>query len=445
MLLNISSTLDISGQATFTLVNALTHYPLAIDPSLAYFPLRAAPPSSFNGTPTVLEFQFRQSDYAGEYNVCAAFSGLSYCLDVFGNDKYIPHLSAWGEHSGQYWKVNVTRQGLEMSNEWSGSDYFLDVLPTTYQGQMTNGGGSGQLWFLNQTATNATLPPFAPDSSSLANKKPYGLTTGGIIGVSLAGGFIISSILLGILAFLYRRRRKRQRRLREIDTAAAAKAEYSAASSPPDSHHYHVPPAQAEVAELHSPTNPTTPPSQQHQQTTLYELAAASVDDLRRPETPDPASPPPQLDDKGIYSAMASWPGSPSTIDDSPVTRGRNARWEEVVMVENGELVSVEDARRYLDANGHFRVGGGESSAAGGGAAARFCSSAAAAAGVPPHATSSNGYNHVPSELDAGPPGYAEWVISGAVPGSGQVHEAGGREILVARNERRRSRARISR
>ena len=71
---------------------------------------------------------------------------MLYCLDVYGDQKYTPHLARPGDYSGQQWSVVTFETGFKLSNEYTGSGWFLDVYADTKVAHMTQGDYQGQYW-----------------------------------------------------------------------------------------------------------------------------------------------------------------------------------------------------------------------------------------------------------------------------------------------------------
>ncbi|KAK3623570.1 hypothetical protein LTR56_021533 [Elasticomyces elasticus] len=66
-------------------------------------------------------WQFRPSKIIpGTYNICCMWLGTSMALDVYGNDKTLPHLAVTGAFSGQQWHVESLAGGYStLTNEYS--------------------------------------------------------------------------------------------------------------------------------------------------------------------------------------------------------------------------------------------------------------------------------------------------------------------------------------
>lgn len=123
-----------------SLYNEFSKTYLAIDPTTQGYGLRALTP---NDTP--LSFTF--SSIPGNFiKICTTVSGNPYCLDVWGDKKYIPHLADPGNYIGQQWFVTSSSSGSKFSNNYTGVGYFLDVYSDTKQTFMSNGDYSGQYW-----------------------------------------------------------------------------------------------------------------------------------------------------------------------------------------------------------------------------------------------------------------------------------------------------------
>ncbi|KAF4306929.1 Ricin B-related lectin [Botryosphaeria dothidea] len=394
MFVNISSLTDISSTATYKLVNSWSLWPLAIDPTQPDFQLRAQ-----SNNDTALEFQFRSSDQPAKYNLCAAAAGKTFCLDVYNDPKDVPHLTPWGYYSGQYWSVEPSGGSVKLSNDWTGTGWWLDVYQGSLAAHMSQGNDyAGQYWMLDRVAENVTLPPDAPDvgtTTTLPAKDPnsggsHGLSTPAIIGISLGGGIFSAAFLLAVLALMFRRRRRRQKTMREQNAAYAAGAPPGGDNRDqlvrtPNSRTGLDPSTMTTVLTSSSmPGNgPTTPqqvlfngmppelespmtthhgPNQQNgsgsyfpnaQQRSIYELATNHEDSILPAPKPSYTSLRNKYNsdekDPALFNSMntttstavtSSFPESPasSTMTASRGTNRNNARWEEVVPDGNGEI-----------------------------------------------------------------------------------------------------------
>lgn len=65
----------------------------------------------------------------GSYALCTMFLGAGMQLDVYGNDKALPHLAPAGNYSGQYWQIKPWGNGtFYLSNAYSGPELYLDTM-----------------------------------------------------------------------------------------------------------------------------------------------------------------------------------------------------------------------------------------------------------------------------------------------------------------------------
>lgn len=392
MFVNISTVADISSTATYKLISSWSLWPLAVDPTQPDLQLRA---QSNNDTP--LEFQFRQSDESGKFNLCSAVGGSTYCLDVFNEPKDLPHLTPWGYYSGQYWSVQPSGGSVKLSNDWTGPGWFLDVYQGSLAAHLSQGQDyAGQYWMLDRVAENVTLPPDAPDIGTTTTLAPSDapksggdqLSTPAIIGISLGGGIFSAAFLLAVLALMFRRRRRRLKGIRQQDATIAAgecptnnrdhftrtpdsrtgldpssnlTPVAGGPTSPQQAHFNGLPPElespmtmrHANVSPHHGGTSyfPNT------QQRSIYELPAEdqitpvmhpkpSYSSLNHPhhQPLNPDEKDPALFNTTTYTttttAAHSWPTSPasSTVTGSRGTLRPGARWEEVVPDGNGEI-----------------------------------------------------------------------------------------------------------
>jgi hypothetical protein len=124
----------------YFLKNQYSLFPLTIDPTAPYNELRA---SSSNDSP--LEFVFTPIT-SSLYKICTNQGTSSLCLDVFGDNKTTPHLSDPGNYSGQQWTLIPTNGAFKLSNQYTGTGFFLDVYSDTKQAFMSTGDFSGQYW-----------------------------------------------------------------------------------------------------------------------------------------------------------------------------------------------------------------------------------------------------------------------------------------------------------
>jgi hypothetical protein len=79
--------------------------------------------------------------------ICTTITSTSYCLDVWGDKKTVPHLSEEGNYSGQQWSVASAGTGLvKFSNQYTGSGWYLDVYGDTNGATMSQSDYAGQYW-----------------------------------------------------------------------------------------------------------------------------------------------------------------------------------------------------------------------------------------------------------------------------------------------------------
>lgn len=73
----------------------------------------------------------RPSDTSpGRWNLCSLFLGRGMCLDVYGNNKTLPHLTTAGNYSGQQWQLikKPLHHAWSFSNAYSGDDMVLSTV-----------------------------------------------------------------------------------------------------------------------------------------------------------------------------------------------------------------------------------------------------------------------------------------------------------------------------
>ncbi|KAH9209093.1 hypothetical protein DL95DRAFT_478418 [Leptodontidium sp. 2 PMI_412] len=147
--------LNLSPTNYYELTNSYTgsNFPLAVISSSSDLELRVASKDDSS-----LSWQFLPAQDTTKYNICTNYEGTSYCLDVLGNDKTIPHLATPAFVTGQQWTA-VPSEGntYKFSNDYSGSGYYLDIYSDTKKTLMSTGGHSGQYWTLNSEGEQPTV------------------------------------------------------------------------------------------------------------------------------------------------------------------------------------------------------------------------------------------------------------------------------------------------
>jgi hypothetical protein len=163
---------SISTTSQYILTNLYSNVPLAVDPTVEYLQLRAS-----TTTDTSLKFNFTQASENEHYNICTEWDSIAYCLDVFGNNKTTPHLSTPGNYAGEQWIVNATQEGaFKLSNDFTGTGYYLDVYGNTKQAFMSTGDYSGQYWRLDEVGeTGSTVS--TEDPSIVSHVQCFNSTT----------------------------------------------------------------------------------------------------------------------------------------------------------------------------------------------------------------------------------------------------------------------------
>ncbi|KAJ5668904.1 Extracellular alkaline serine protease [Penicillium macrosclerotiorum] len=93
---------------------------------------------------------------SGTFKLHSKFFGHQMALDVWGNNKIMPHLARAGHFSGQYWKILEWGDGTwKLSNGYSGSNFFLDTYSDTHDPFMAEGNHTGQHWTITPIANIA--------------------------------------------------------------------------------------------------------------------------------------------------------------------------------------------------------------------------------------------------------------------------------------------------
>lgn len=90
----------------------------------------------------------------GTYEIRNLFLGPNRALDVYGNDKTVPHVAEVGYYSGQYWTMTPWGDGsYRLDNAYSGPYLLLDSLDGGTKVRLSSGPNSGrptQRWTLTK-------------------------------------------------------------------------------------------------------------------------------------------------------------------------------------------------------------------------------------------------------------------------------------------------------
>lgn len=127
---------------------------LTLDPSIpSGYGLRAA-----NATDVPLLFTVTNTT-----NVFQQFkttvSDAELCLDVYGDASTTVHLATCGGYLGQQWWWTQASGGAKLSNNYTGSGWYLDVSSGLNQAFMSSGDFVGQYWQVvsaDETVTPST-------------------------------------------------------------------------------------------------------------------------------------------------------------------------------------------------------------------------------------------------------------------------------------------------
>ncbi|KAK7554660.1 hypothetical protein IWX49DRAFT_164147 [Phyllosticta citricarpa] len=365
MLRNITNVAQISTNATYKIVNSWDLAPLSINPSKPNLQLHTVKRDQG------LDFQFRTSEEPDYFNICAGYQNQTWCLDVFAHNKETPHLSPFGYHSGQYWKITLSNGLLKLSNQFTGLDYFLDVLSGSDENFMSTGNNYvGQYWMLDHVADNVILPLDAPEESSGSSQavQPQdNISHAAIIGITVAATTAAVLLIVGLVLCFMRYRRKRLRRrpygqsrpapkvptnmvqknlqmtdsdvnLTRLSPLPSALSSTITTSAPTPN----APTLNLRLAhELESPQSGTIP------RNSIYELPSEdmgyrgdSIEEVDLADTiraPPPPPPPPMEPEEKTAPIVVAPPPPPSQPSSQASARG-HARWEEIVPDGNGEI-----------------------------------------------------------------------------------------------------------
>lgn len=113
---------------------------LAVDPTVSGNGLRAA---SSSDTP----LQFTVSELTASFlRFTTTYAGSTLCLDVYGDEATVVHLATCGNYLGQQWWWTQESGSAKLSNNYTGSGWYLDVYSDTKHAFMSSGDFSGQYW-----------------------------------------------------------------------------------------------------------------------------------------------------------------------------------------------------------------------------------------------------------------------------------------------------------
>ncbi|KAK7187157.1 hypothetical protein PSPO01_06855 [Paraphaeosphaeria sporulosa] len=147
----------------FYLYNNYTGTALTLDPTISDYGLRAF----YGGSDSALAFTFTPIPNTRFLKICTSISSLSYCLDVYGDQKTVPHLSEEGNYSGQQWDVITARGGLvKLSNQYTGTSWYLDVYSDSNGAFMDQGDYAGQYWKQVSIGSMTTSNPVESTTSA---------------------------------------------------------------------------------------------------------------------------------------------------------------------------------------------------------------------------------------------------------------------------------------
>ena len=138
---------------------------LEVDTSSPSLELHAAS----SGTALTWTFTAAAND---KYNICTTYNNTDYCLDIVNNggtcpqDCTTPHLATPGSDAGQQWTALQQSGGyVKLSNDFTGTGWYLDTYSNTAEAFMSEGDYSGQYWDLkivsqgsSSSATVVALP-----------------------------------------------------------------------------------------------------------------------------------------------------------------------------------------------------------------------------------------------------------------------------------------------
>ena len=221
--------------------------PLAVDTSSSDLELLVSTSSSalnWTSTPTA----------ANRYNICTSYNGKAYCLDIVNtsgscpDDCTVVHLAAPGPYSGQQWTLLEEDGGTQkLSNDFTGSGWYLNTYSDTKGAFMSDGNYLGQYWSFNEvgqgssasstalssssqsasSVTKSTSDPTTTSHTQSSISRPSdsaaghssaskadsssGLSTGASIGIGVGVGIAaLAAIILIVVVCLSRRKRKRR-------------------------------------------------------------------------------------------------------------------------------------------------------------------------------------------------------------------------------------------
>jgi len=147
------------------------------------------------------------------YALYTEFLGPGKRLDVYGNDKTMPHLGGAGNFSGQVWTIAPWGDGTwQLTNQYSGSGLHLDVYSGTLVPFMGNGDHSGQHWAFTPLASAGSASATPLTSVAVASATTLTPTASGgyansvlvLVGTPLHIPLFCLGILPTVITVIYR-------------------------------------------------------------------------------------------------------------------------------------------------------------------------------------------------------------------------------------------------
>ncbi|KAF2630091.1 hypothetical protein BU25DRAFT_265478 [Macroventuria anomochaeta] len=226
---------DIDLTARYALINPLLGSSRSLASTSLNDSLLVAPSTSDSSQ----SWYFTSTSSTDYYRLHTVAKGDQNALDVdnyYGSNSIDMHFYYVQPRSGQFWKVSKQSDGsVKISNNYTGSDIFLDIDESNLKPTLRAGDGEGTRWTLSSpgstpTATDVTTlaSPLATTMSTAVSisrssavstgpgstctvecsatntpsPKPGKLSTGAIAGI-VVGGAIVLGAVVGLL--LYRR------------------------------------------------------------------------------------------------------------------------------------------------------------------------------------------------------------------------------------------------
>jgi hypothetical protein len=117
----------------------------------------------------------------GKFNICTSLKGQPKCLDIYNDgsfDRTRVCLADPGYYSGQTWTLVPQGHGrCKLSNDWTGTGWYLDTYSDSHEAFMSRGDFSGQQWLIAM-----------PSAASVGSYPAHSVATGVPVSVHHSDG-----------------------------------------------------------------------------------------------------------------------------------------------------------------------------------------------------------------------------------------------------------------